>query len=113
MLKKNLRINKSLFVEVLKRGMALSSAHILLRFIKTADSKSQFAFSTPKSAAKQAVKRNLLKRRGFSVIKKYIKSINPGHLCQFSFKKNSTKLSFIETEQEIIGLLKKAKILDF
>ena len=113
MLKKKLRVSKQVFKEAFKKGRFLSSLYLSLRFFRENSlQSSKFSFTVPKSVSKKAITRNLLKRRGYSAVKK-LKNINNSYVLIFSFKKGGEKASFSELETEIENLLKKAKIIDF
>jgi ribonuclease P protein component len=71
----------------------------------------RFAIVAPKSVIKKATGRNLLRRRGYSIIQKNLAGVKNGVLGIFLVKKGVEKLKFIEMEKEIVGLLKKANIL--
>ena len=111
MLPSKSRINKTTF-KTLGRGAPYHSAHLSLFVYKKSDqTPSQFAFLCSKKVAKTAVKRNLLRRRGYNVIAKQLVDINPGFYFVFNFKKGAETASFKETEEQILFLLKKSEKL--
>lgn len=108
MLPKNRRLDKSLFNEVIKKGRSIHSKNISVSILKGSEIEdSRFAFVVSKKVAKKAVNRNLMKRRGYSVLKNLSKEIKKGFLVVFFFKKGSESLTFKEIEDEIATLLKK------
>ncbi len=112
MLSKKTRVGKELFPQVLLKAKCLYVNNITLRVLSTnITNKTKFSFVTSKKVSNKAVKRNLLKRRGYSIVKSISKNINNGFICIFFFKKSSTLLSYTELEKEILFLLKKAKVL--
>jgi len=114
MLNKKLRVSKQVFNNAVKKSKILSSPRLFLRVFKeTRPIHSKFSFTISKSVSKKAIIRNLLKRRGYSIIRKNLKKLKNSYICIFSFKKGSEKATFKEIEEEITSLLKKAKILDF
>ena len=89
--KKN-RIDKSTISYIFTRGKSIKSSNITTRFIlDNKQASSRVAFITPKTTTKSAVKRNLLKRRGFNALTKYIQELTPQFLGVFIFNKNSLK----------------------
>lgn len=114
MLGKKLKVSKQVFQEAFKKSRIISSDHLMMRFYKeNEDLLSKFSFSVPKSVAKSAVTRNLLKRRGYATIKGLLKNIKKSYICLFSFKKGSSTLTFSQIKEEINLLLQKSKIIDF
>lgn len=111
MLKKKKRVNKSLFGFIIKKGYGYFSQNISLKIIKAASSEHKFGVSVSKKELKTAVKRNLLKRRSLSIIRKIEPKINAGFDCVFFLKKGALDLSYQKLEDEIVFLLKKSKIL--
>ncbi|MFC1802311.1 ribonuclease P protein component [Patescibacteria group bacterium] len=112
MLPKEKRISYSLFKEISKeRGIVYHSPHLSLKVISENEADfSKFAFVVSKKVTKLAVKRNLLRRRGYSVIKDL--DIKKGFYCIFFFKKGADKTSFEEIKEEITQLLQKAGVVN-
>ena len=111
MLPKQKRIKKSLFPNVLKGGRSFVSGFITLKISPSDGNSSKFSFVAPKAVSKKAVNRNLLRRRGYSALKKMEKSIKPGFSCVFFFKKGAEKASFNDIYSEVKNLLEKARVL--
>jgi ribonuclease P protein component len=119
MLPKENRADKRQIEEIFKKGRFVSSPNLTFRFIKLPTSQTrgnshmsdlwpQISFITPKSVAKLAVKRNLLRRRGYLALEKHIHQFPAGLLGAFVFKKPLDSVSEIENEIKII--LTKIKI---
>jgi len=108
--KKN-RITKTGFDALLKKGSVFHSPYFSLRYSKKDGSLPQFAFVVSKKVAKNAVERNILRRRGFSSLRELgVLEKNSkwnGFTCAFFFKKEAKALSFQEIKKEIEELLKK------
>lgn len=114
MLPKKRRIQKKYFTDLVSQGKRFNSQNITLFLSKNTTEvggKSKFSFSVSKKVAKEAVKRNKLRRRGYSVISKSIDFVKDGYFLFFSFKKGAEKLKFIELEREIQQLLSISGVL--
>jgi ribonuclease P protein component len=114
MLPKKRRIERKQFPHILSKGKRFNSPNLLLSVVKTEDNgfqPSKFSFSVSKKVQKKAVDRNKYRRRGYSVVKKYIEIAEPGFLCFFSFKKSLIQPTFDILEKEIGGLLRQAGVL--
>jgi len=112
MLSKKRRVNRALFSQILTKSKSFSSKNISLSVFNTYSSnETKFSFVVSKKVSNKAVKRLVLKKRGYFAIKKNIKNINKGFICIFFLKKNSTLLPYPILEKEILFLLKKAKVL--
>ena len=111
MLRKQNRVNKHLFVDVVKKGVTYYNPNTSLKTIKTISPKSGFSVYTPKKEVKSAVKRNLIRRRVQFILQKVLPKINHSHNTVILLKKGVLKLPFYKLEDEIVFLLKKAKIL--
>lgn len=111
MLKKKKRVNSSLFGIILKKGYNYYYLNVSIKIIKTNEKETRFAVSVSKKEIKLAVKRNLLKRRVFSIIQKMKSEIKPGFNCVIFLKKGVLDISYQKLQEEIIILLKKAKVL--
>lgn len=111
MLKKQNRVDKSLFKDIVRKGIGYYAQNISLKIIKNAGTKPKFAVSAPKKEIKTAVKRNLLKRRIFSILRKMSREIKTPFICVVFAKKEALDLPRSKLEEEIVFLFKKAKIL--
>ena len=92
LLKKN-RVDKKLFEIVLQKGKFVNSPNLSFKFFKNKDFVvPRISFVVPKTVVKSAVKRNLLRRRGYFVLRKYIEKISPSITGVFFFKKGGLEL---------------------
>ncbi len=112
MLPKHRRIPRELLVNALSQGKRYNSSNLLLYVLENSAGLSRFSFSVSKKVCKNAVDRNKFRRRGYSVVGKYLKKVKPGFLCIFSFKKGSGKIRFEQMEKEITDLLHSAGVLE-
>ena len=111
MLSRKFKIERKDFPKDLRVGRGFYSPHLSLFVFKSpGDKPSRFSFVVSAKISKKATTRNLLRRRGYDVIKG-LPLVGPASLCVFYFKKGSDKISFSETKKEIISLLEKSKIL--
>ncbi len=108
MLPKKQRIERKFFDQILKNGKRFNSPSFTLYVAKisteTTDLGSRFSFSASKKVAKQAVDRNKLRRRGYSVINRNIDKIKTGNFYFFSYKKGFEK-DYEGLEMDIMKLL--------
>jgi ribonuclease P protein component len=99
MLKKKNRADKNAVGKIFKEGKFLNSLNLTFKYILTKDSLiPRISFIVPKSVAKLAVKRNLLRRHGYTVLQKYTDQFPAGILGVFVFKKYQDDVSIIENE---------------
>lgn len=122
MLSKKNRPNKADIEQIFKKSTFFASPYVTFRFlIQNTQNKPKIAFITPKTTAKKAVKRNLLRRRGYIVLQKHINTFPLGFLGVFIFNKKSLEFfggnkkdnsnSIENIDKEITSLLYKAKLL--
>ena len=113
MLPSSLRIRRSLFKDIFKRGSVFYSKDLSLFVLKDKEAlkNSLFSFSASKKVSKVAPKRNKLRRQGYSAVRTFLKETNPGFLCVFVYKKTAGEASFEDIKNQIEFLLKKARIL--
>ena len=113
MLPKKNRVDKKSIDEIFKacppigrEGSFINSNSLTFKFLLKNGSKiRRISFIAPKNVAKFAVKRNLLRRRGYSALEKHIKQFPFGLLGVFIFKKPLN--SVLEIENEIKNILNK------
>ncbi|OGI59632.1 hypothetical protein A3C60_00755 [Candidatus Nomurabacteria bacterium RIFCSPHIGHO2_02_FULL_37_45] len=99
MLPKKNRTNKKEVEKIFKYGRSVNSSFFTFRFKLNSDSTTpQISFIAPKSVARLAVKRNLLRRRGYSVLEKHLFKFPPGFMGVFIFKKYQDDILIIENE---------------
>lgn len=98
LLKKN-RASKKDIDKIFKEGRFFVSTNLTFKFIFIKNQKEpKISFIAPKNIAKLAVKRNLLRRKGYFVLKKYIKNVSPSVVGVFVFKKHQEDVSVLENE---------------
>jgi ribonuclease P protein component len=118
MLPKNKRVKRVLFPGVFNSGKVLHSVYLTARVVLPAPSSprakepGRFSFVVSKAVAKKATDRNLLRRRGYSVISKMGNLLPPGIVVVFFFKKGSDKITYASLSREIEGVLGKAGLLE-
>lgn len=99
MLPKKNRVDKKGIDLIFKKGNFIVSPSFTFKFILINNSpEPRISFIVPKSIAKLAVKRNLLRRKGYSALKKYIDQFPLGILGVFVFKKLEEDVSKIDNE---------------
>ena len=112
MLPQKRKVGTELFPLVLKGGKTVSSEHLSFKFVQIPSiQENKFSFVVSGKVSKKTTERNLLKRRGYAVIKKngVLKKIPLAGV--FFAKSGATKLSYSALEQEINSLLIKARIV--
>ena len=117
MLPKKNRIDKKLVEKIFKEGKFVNSSNLTLKFVKKETGFPQIAFITPKTVSKRAVDRNLLRRRGYGALSKYIHLLPVNIVGAFVFgkkgmeffggRKNKTKNPIQNLENEIQKILSK------
>jgi ribonuclease P protein component len=99
MLPKKNRADRKAVERIFKEGKFLNSPNLTFKFIKNNQPLApQISFIAPKSIAKLAVKRNLLRRQGYDVLNKYINQFPLGTLGVFVYKKYQDDLLILEDE---------------
>ncbi len=102
LLKKN-RADKKAVEKIFKEGKFINSPTLTFKFILGGGLHTpRISFIAPKNIAKLAVKRNLLRRRGYSVLKKYLKDFPLGLVGVFIFKKFEDNVLVLENEIKTI-----------
>ncbi len=116
MLSKKQKIKRAAFPALISKGKAFHSSHVTLRIVRNAARKnnaSRFSFVVSAKVARKATERNRFKRKGYAVVRTYLKHIKPSHLYAFFFKKGASALSASDMEKEIVSLLVRAGALTF
>jgi len=113
MLSQKKRVQRPLFPRVVKAGKTYSSPYLSVRvlFAPEQATPSKHSFVVSKKVAKSAPQRNLLKRRGYSIIENLGDGVPDGFILIYYLKKGTPKLSYKELEKELHELLKKAQVL--
>lgn len=103
MLSKKNRVDKKHIDSLFKEGKFIVSPNLTFRFIlMNSHNIPRISFIAPKNIAKLAVERNQLRRRGYSVLKKYINHFPLGLVGVFVFKKYQDDISMLENEIKTI-----------
>jgi len=106
MLPKKNRVDKKGINLIFKKGNFVVSKNFTFKFILTNNFiPPRISFVVPKNISKLAVQRNYLKRKGYSVLEKYINQFPLGFLGVFIFKKS--EISILQIEEEIKNILNK------
>ena len=90
MLPKKNRATSAEIDHIFQKGRFVSSPNLTLKFVLRENSKNtQISLVAPKTSVKSAVKRNLLRRRGYSILDKHLGSFPSGLLGAIIFGKKS------------------------
>jgi ribonuclease P protein component len=90
MIPKKNRTTQKIIDLIFKQGKFINSQNISLKFFLNKESPIvRTSFVVPKNIVKSAVKRNMLRRRGYQVISKYLNDLPVGFSGAFIFGKNS------------------------
>ena len=99
MLPKKNRVDKRAIEKIFKESKIFNSPILTFRFVLTNNNNiPRISIIVPKTVAKKAVNRNLLRRRGYNVLGKYINRFPAGILGIFLFKKYQDDISILENE---------------
>jgi ribonuclease P protein component len=99
MLPKKNRADKKAVERVFKDGKFINSLSLTFKYVLIKNSTPpRISFIAPKNVAKLAVKRNLLRRLGYNVLKNYINKFPPGLVAVFVYKKYQDDISILENE---------------
>lgn len=98
MLKKANRADKKTIERIFKEGRFINSTILTFKFLKNSNRKRRISIVVPKSVAKLAVKRNLLRRLGYKSLEKQIKEPPLGVVGALIFKKYEENIAKIEDE---------------
>lgn len=98
MLPKKNRVNTKEVARIFKEGKFLVSSSLTFKYLKNHHKEVKISFIAPKNVAKLAVARNLLRRRGYAVLKKYLDQFPAGLAGVFIFKKYQDDISVLEYE---------------
>lgn len=97
MLKKINRASRKEIEEIFRKGKYINSPVFTFKFLKGNIGK-KISVIAPKNIARTAVKRNLLRRRGYRALEKYLSDFPIGTLGAFLFKKHEENISILENE---------------
>jgi ribonuclease P protein component len=104
MLLKRNRVDTKGVENIFKNGVFYNSPNLTFKFIKTKDSmeKPRISFIAPKTIAQNAIKRNLLRRRGYSALKNKIDLFPTGLMGVFIFRNNTATKDALDQEIQLI-----------
>jgi ribonuclease P protein component len=97
LLKKNRASTKEV-EKIFNDGRFINASFLTFKFLITQSKERKISVIAPKSVAKLAVKRNLLRRRGYTALKKYLDQFPAGILGVFVFRKYQDDISILENE---------------
>jgi len=97
MLPKKNRIDKKTLDLVFKKGKFIVSSSLTFKFIILNGGR-KVSFVAPKSVANLAVMRNRLRRRGYSVLERFIERFPAGLLGVFIFRKYQDDTLILQNE---------------
>lgn len=113
MLPKENRLTKEKEIgQVYQNGQNFHGQFIGLKVLKNKLLISRFCFVVSNKIAPKAVRRNRIKRQLREIIRLKLGRIKPGTDCLIIAKKGVTELEYKQMEEEMIGLLKKARLLN-
>lgn len=98
MLKKINRADRKTVETIFREGKFLNSLSLTFKFLKNTQNSRKISVLVPKSVAKLAVKRNLLRRLGYRALEKHIQSSPAGITGVFIFKKYQDDILVLENE---------------
>lgn len=95
--KKNRAVTKEV-EQIFKEGKFLNSPNLSFRYLRNNGKEVKISCVAPKSVAELAVRRNLLRRRGYAALGKNLHLSPSGILGVFVFKKYQDDISILENE---------------
>ena len=99
MLPKKNRADTKTVEKIFKEGKLFSSPNLTFRFLIIKDNQNRrISVIVPKAVTKLAVKRNLLRRRGYNALKKFITQFPADIVGVLVFKKYRDDVLIIENE---------------
>ena len=113
MLGKNRRLTEKEVKETFSQGVNVFDSDISLMFLKKPkDNPSKFALSVSSKIAKNAVKRNTLRRFGYNIIASIAPYVKKGYYCVFIVKKDISLFEKNKISATVKKLLQKSGALD-
>jgi len=98
MLPKKNRVDTKEVDLIFKKGRSLSSVNLSLKYLKNNSQEVKISLIAPKNIAKSAVKRNLLRRCGYTALGKYFNQFPLGFIGVLVFKKYQDNILILEDE---------------
>jgi ribonuclease P protein component len=103
MLLKQNRVDTKTIEEIFKKGVFLNTPNLTFRFIKnTTTLPPRVSVIAPKTIAKGAVGRNLLRRRGYRILKGKLKEFPLGLVGVLVFKNKEATSEVLAKDLELI-----------
>ena len=103
MLSKKNRAGKKELDRVFQKGKFINSPTLTFKFLLEAGTfPPRISFIVPKSVARLAVKRNALRRRGYTIIQDHWRGLPAGLLGAFIFKKYRDDAQMLKNEIKAI-----------
>ena len=81
-----------------KEAKSISSSILTFKYLKNNQKQVIISFIVPKSVAKQAVSRSLLRRRGYSALAKHLHLFPAGIIGAFIFKRYQEDITILSDE---------------
>ena len=111
MLAKKYRLTKEKdFKKVYQRGRCFAGQYLVLKKLKNDFKESRFGFSISTKISKKATDRNKIKRRLSEVIRLNIKNIKAGQDIVLVSKKDILEKDYQSIKDDLLKLIKKAKL---
>jgi len=110
MLPKKNKADKKAIEKIFKEGRFINSSNLTLKFLNnvhTGYGHARVSFIVPKSIAKNAVKRDFLRRRGYDVLARYFDRIPNDFVGVFIFNKIKEGNLLKNIEEDIKAILNK------
>ena len=105
-----LRLQKD-FKYIFKKGRTVNSSALLIKTVKKQAPKNRFGIIISNKISKKAVERNKIRRRIKSWINKNQTKIKKGFDIIIITKKSIVDYSYLETEQDLLKIFKKAGLI--
>lgn len=115
MIPKKNRATKKIIDLIFKSSSIIRSQNLLFRFfLDKNDNLPRISFITPKNITKSAVKRNLLRRRGYNAVFKFLDKFPSGFSGVFVFSKKGEQIfgqKGLKKKESLKNLEKEIEIL--
>lgn len=112
MLPRKRRLSRPDIVSVVKNGRTARVDGLTLKFLAKAVSQTtQFSFILTGQSKVGAARRNKLKRRARHIVRKLLSKLQTGFWCVFLLDRTWQNRDFLELENKIVFLLRRARIL--
>lgn len=113
MFSKKYRLSKQKdFEKIFKAGQFINGQFIFLKNLKNKLEYSRFAFVVSSKISKKAVIRNKIKRRMRDIAQRCFQEIKPGYDIIITAKPGIDSVDYNKINQELIGLFKKASLIN-